>query len=109
MQMLLKIEANEITYLEHLSYYNNICYELKKPFMGLTHFIEKYDDVNMCPDCIFGVVVNGKFKEMLHGEMDRGIDEVYKGFGGVWYNVYVNYPQQYFKEDNAECKSNSSN
>ena len=98
MQMLFKIEVNEITYLEHFSYYNNICYELKKPFMGLTHFVEKYDDVSICPDCIFGVIVNGEFKEMLHGEMDAPIENTTTG--GIWYNVYVNYPQQYFKEQN---------
>ena len=96
MQMLLKIEANEIDFVPELTYYNNVHWKLKKPFMGFTHFVEKYDDVYDTPDYLFGNIKDGEFVELLRGEGARGIDDIYVGFGGVWFDVYINVPEQYF-------------
>lgn len=55
MEMHIRIEANEIELDSEHTYYNNICWRLKKPLMGVSHFVEHYDDVNDVPDCYFGV------------------------------------------------------
>ncbi len=96
-----KIEANEISKVDEHTYYNNICWKLKKPCLGITHFIEHYDDVSDCPDCFLGVIEDDNFKCKMIGEMSRGIDETYVGFGGVYFDVYVHSPEVYFRKEHA--------
>jgi hypothetical protein len=87
MELHFKIEANEILYDYKNSHYNNLCWKLKNPRNDITHFIEKYDDTNETPECIFGTIVGDNFLPLIYGYFDRAIEEETIGFGGVWYDV----------------------
>lgn len=87
MQVVLKIEANEIVAVNELSYYNHAVYRLKKtnPY-GVTHLVEIYDDVCDYPDYELGTLEDGKLKITMGGEGDPVPTEDL-GCGGVWISI----------------------
>lgn len=84
MEILLRIQANEIEAVPELTVYNSIMWKFVTPQLGLTHFKELYDDVNDYPIYHFGTLNDfGQF--------------VYRvGFGGVWLEVTVQRPDLSF-------------
>lgn len=89
MQVQFKIAMNEIEYCPELSYYNNIVWKFKyQQKTGLTHFIEKYDDVSVNPDYKFGYYKKDEFIVCESGE-GNPIDKDDVGFGGRYVVVDI--------------------
>ena len=97
MQTYFKFEANEIEKVESLSRYNHLVWRLKKRNdFGITHFVEKYDDVNDCPTYEFGAMDDEGFTVLASGEGDP-VPEDKIGCGGVWTEVCLHYPESLLK------------
>lgn len=89
MQLIIKVEANEIRKVDEMTYYNHIVWELTRhDKMGITHIKEIYDDVSDYPRYELGIVLDGKFKTLLAGEGDpMPVKDL--GFGGVWTEIGI--------------------
>jgi len=99
MRVYFEVEANEIEKVPELTYYNNIMWKFTKPNkLGITHFVEHYDDVNDWPSYNLGVLVAGEFKCLGTGE-GKPIPEDKIGFGGVFTQIMVYYPENFLKEN----------
>ena len=97
MRVYLEVEASEIEKVPDLTYYNNIMWKFTKHNkLGITHFVEKYDDVNDYPFYELGTLVDGTFECLATGEGDPiPVDKL--GFGGVSTMIMVHYPENLFK------------
>jgi hypothetical protein len=97
MRVYFEVEANEIEKVATATYYNNIMWKFTKPNkLGITYLKEHYDDVNDWPSYELGVLVDGKFKCLGTGEGDP-IPEDKIGFGGVFTQIMIRYPEYLFK------------
>lgn len=91
MDIVFKIEMNEIEKDLLLTHYNNIVWKLLKtnPF-GFTHVIEKYDDVNDDPTYFFCIIdKSDKLNRMETGYGDPIIEDDL-GFGGRFVSIDMN-------------------
>lgn len=97
MEVYFKFEANEIEKVDSLSYYNYSMWRLKRQNgFGISHFIEKYDDVCDSPTYEFGIMDDGGFTCYASGEGDP-VPEDKIGCGGVWTEVRLHYPESLLK------------
>ena len=93
MRVYFEVEANEIEKVPELTYYNNIMWKFTKHNkLGITHFVEKYDDVNDYPFYELGTLVDGTFECLATGEGDP-IPKDKIGFGGVFTQILMYYPE----------------
>lgn len=89
MRMHLKIEMNEISHCEALTHYNSIVWKLhSRNDLGITHFIEKYDDVSDSPDYALGTYFNDKFVVKAQGYGDS-IYDTNLGIGGIFVDICI--------------------
>ena len=93
MEVIFRIEMNKIEYDEELSYYNCRVWKMKYNLMGVTSFHEKYDDTESDP--FYHFYKDGKLFAIGQGDK---IDKKDVGFGGVFVNVDIYYPEHLFKE-----------
>ena len=87
MELIIKIAMNEIEAVPEHTVYNHICYKFtRRTLFGITHVIEKYDDVNDNPDYEFCKLVDGRFVYIASGYGDP-IDTNLIGFSGAYREV----------------------
>jgi hypothetical protein len=89
MRIHLKIEMTEISHCEALTHYNYIVWKLHtRNALGITHFIEKYDDVSDSPDYALGTYVNDEFVTKAQGYGDS-IYNNNLGIGGIVLDICI--------------------
>jgi hypothetical protein len=89
MEIYVKIEMNEIIFCKGLSHYNYLVWKLhSKNALGITHFIEKYDDVSDDPEYTLGTYVNDEFVVKAQGYGDS-IYNKNLGIGGIFVDICI--------------------
>jgi hypothetical protein len=80
------------------SVYHSV-WELKKSFNGITHIIEKYDDITEFPGYSLGYYENDSFIELASAEWGEPIDENKLNSGGVYIDIHLdNYTKIAFNK-----------
>jgi hypothetical protein len=89
MEIYVKIEMNEIIFCKGLSHYNYLVWKLnRRNNFGVTHVVEKYDDVSREPDYALGTYEGNVFKAKAHG-YGGSIYESNLGVGGIYVDICI--------------------
>lgn len=93
MNVIFEVQMSEIELDKEKTVYNYLHWKMRRNHLGITHFKEKYDDVDQ--HCASYEFYRGD-KFLAIGEGD-GIDEDDVGMGGVSVQVYLYRPEDMFK------------